>query len=246
MKDNKLLSIGETSKLLGVSIQTLRRWDNKGILKSFRAAPNGNRFYKKDDINLFTNDLPTLGWKWALDAIPSEPPKDFYCATSDVFAPGRLSKLENDLQKIDNLGIHHSLLTFMVAEIGDNSYAHNLGNWPDIPGIFFAYDLNKKVIVLADRGRGILETLKPVLPGLESHKEALRTAFSQVISGRSPERRGNGLKSVTQNILMSNARLIFRTGDAQLDLSRESDSDAQKWNISKCEIFHGCFAVLTF
>ncbi|EGO2369752.1 TPA: MerR family DNA-binding transcriptional regulator, partial [Campylobacter jejuni] len=30
---NKLLSIGQASKALGVTIQTLRNWDKKGLLK---------------------------------------------------------------------------------------------------------------------------------------------------------------------------------------------------------------------
>ncbi len=242
MENDKLLSIGETAKLLGVSIQTLRRWDNKGILKSFRATATGKRFYKELDIKIFTKDLHAIGWRWASQGTPAEPAKEFYCRTKDVFAPGRLSRLENDLQKVDGLGIHHSLLTSMVGEIGDNSYAHNLGNWPDILGIFFAYDLNKRIIVLADRGRGILATLKAVRTGLASHTEALKVAFTEIISGRFPERRGNGLKSVAQNILTSDVKLIFRTGDAQLDL-KKGDLEL---NITKCETFHGCFAVLKF
>lgn len=244
MDNDKLLSIGETAKLLGISIQTLRRWDNQGILKSFRATPAGNRFYKEGAVKIFLNDLPTIGWKWASQTTQSQPIKEFYCATKDVFAPGRLSKLEKDLQGMGHLGIHHSLLSLMVAEIGDNSYAHNLGNWPDIPGIFFAYDVNKKIIVLADRGRGILETLKSVRPGLESHKDALTVAFTQIISGRFPERRGNGLKSVFQSILSSDVQLMFRTGDAELNLTKESDP--QNLDIIECETFHGCFAVLKF
>ena len=27
-------------------------WDEKGALKSFRATPEGNRFYRKEDLNL--------------------------------------------------------------------------------------------------------------------------------------------------------------------------------------------------
>lgn len=242
MENDKLLSIGETAKLLGVSIQTLRRWDNKGILKSFRAGDLGKRFYKEQDVKIFVNDLPAIGWKWASQIVPSEPKKEFYCPTSDVFTTGRLPRLERDLKKIDDLGIDHSLLTSTVGEIGDNSYAHNLGNWPDVLGIFFAYDLNKRVIVLADRGRGILETLKPVIPALKSHKEALNVAFTEIISGRFPERRGNGLKSVVQNILASNVRLTFRTGDAELNFKKGD----QEFIITECEPFHGCFAVLKF
>lgn len=242
MEYDKLLSIGATAKLLGVSIQTLRRWDNKGILKSFRAGHRGKRFYKQQDVKIFLNDLPIVGWKWA-SGPASEPIKEFYCPMSDIFT-ARLTRLENDLKKIDGLCIHYSLLTSMVGEIGDNSYAHNLGNWPDILGTFFAYDLNKKIIVLADRGRGILKTLKPVRPGLQSHKEALKVAFTEIISGRFPERRGNGLKSVAQNILTSDVTLTFRTGDAELNLKKGDNPN--NLNIIECETFHGCFAVLKF
>lgn len=240
MKDDEMLSIGEVANLLGVSIQTLRRWDEKGVLKSFRAFPGGNRFYGREAIHLFTNDLPTLAWKWALADESSEPIKDFYCKTSDVFT-SRLPKLELELQNLTSLGIHYSLLTSMVGEIGDNSYAHNLGNWPDILGIFFAYDLNKRVIALADRGRGILTTLKNIKPELKNHREALKVAFTEIISGRFPERRGNGLKSVAQNVLTSDVSLIFRTGDAELYLKKN-----QVPLIKECQTFHGCYAVLKF
>lgn len=241
MDNDKLLSIGETARILGVSIQTLRRWDDKGVLKSFRATPGGNRFYKQQDIKVFINDLTTIGWKWACQSTPSQLASEFYCPTSDVFA-GRSSALKNNLEKINDPSIDFPLLTATVDEIGENSYAHNLGNWPDISGIFFAYDLNKRVIVLADRGRGILETLKVVKPKLQSHKEALEVAFTQVISGRPGENRGRGLKSVKFNVLSSNVKLIFRTGDAELNLKKGD----HKLNITECETFHGCFAILEF
>lgn len=243
MENNTLLSIGATAKLLGVSLQTLRRWDHTGILKSFRATDRGKRFYKQQDVKVFLNDLSEVGWAWAKETTPSEPIQEFYCRTKDVFAPaGRLLRFSNDVQKVHNLGIDPYLLTSMVGAIGDNSYAHNLGNWPDILGIFFAYDLNKRIIVLADRGRGILETLRFVRPELASHKDALKVAFTEIISGRFPERRGNGLKSVAQNILASNVRLTFRTGSAQMDL-KKGDTEL---NMTPCETFHGCFALLTF
>lgn len=243
MENDKLISIGETAKLLGVSLQTLRRWDAGGVLQSSRATAGGNRFYREKDVQIFMNDLPAIGWKWASQTPASEPIKEFYCRTKDIFAPeGRLLRLRNDLQKVHQSGMDPYLFTSMVGEIGDNSYAHNLGNWPDIQGIFFAYDLNKKVIVLADRGRGILETLKFVRPELQSHKDALRVAFTEIISGRSPERRGNGLKSVVQNILASDVRLTFRTGDAELNLKKGD----QELHITECKTFHGCFAILQF
>ena len=53
-----------------------------------------------------------------------------------------------------------SVLTQAVGEIGDNSFAHNIGHWIDLPGIFFAYDIGKRIVVLADRGQGVRATLE--------------------------------------------------------------------------------------
>ncbi len=47
------LSIGKASKYLGVAIETLRRWDKKGKIRSYR-SPGGHRyFFKKDLDSLF-------------------------------------------------------------------------------------------------------------------------------------------------------------------------------------------------
>ena len=43
--NNSLISIGETAKLLGVDIQTLRAWDKNGKLKAER-TPTGHSFYE--------------------------------------------------------------------------------------------------------------------------------------------------------------------------------------------------------
>ena len=49
----KLLSIGETAKFLGISIDTLREWDKKDILKSFRPSPSSKRYYRREDVENF-------------------------------------------------------------------------------------------------------------------------------------------------------------------------------------------------
>ena len=136
-----------------------------------------------------------------------------------------------------------SLLTSIAGEIGNNSYDHNLGQWPDTPGIFFGYDLNKKQIVLADRGLGILETLKRVKPELKDHKQALEVAFTEIISGRTPEARGNGLKYVKKVISENTINLFFQTGDAKLILnggSADLKIETAEKNI------RGCIALITY
>lgn len=47
-------TIGEVAKLLGVHIDTLRRWDKKGYLKAIRLGKNWRR-YKREDIESFLN-----------------------------------------------------------------------------------------------------------------------------------------------------------------------------------------------
>ncbi len=104
------------------------------------------------------------------------------------------------------------LITLVASEIGDNSFAHNVGNWPDTPGIFFAYDLKKKVIVIADRGRGVKATLRQVRPSIATDTEALNVAFTEIISGRSPEKRGQGLKVVLRVLELHEVGLFYRSG----------------------------------
>ena len=52
----KLLTLEETSEILGVSKITLRRWDNSGKFKALRTIGNARR-YSEDDINNFINNM---------------------------------------------------------------------------------------------------------------------------------------------------------------------------------------------
>ncbi|MEX1130381.1 MAG: helix-turn-helix domain-containing protein [Candidatus Woykebacteria bacterium] len=46
----ELLTIKQAAKILHVSPQTLRRWDDKGILKAVRIGTREDRRYHKKDI----------------------------------------------------------------------------------------------------------------------------------------------------------------------------------------------------
>ncbi|HQC54778.1 MAG TPA: IS607 family transposase [Clostridia bacterium] len=54
---NKLLSIGEASKVLGVSIQTLRNWDKTGLLKPDELTKGGERRYKLETLKNINNTI---------------------------------------------------------------------------------------------------------------------------------------------------------------------------------------------
>lgn len=54
---NKLLSIGQASKALGVSIQTLRNWDKKGLLKPDDMTKGGERRYKFETLKAINKNI---------------------------------------------------------------------------------------------------------------------------------------------------------------------------------------------
>ena len=170
-----LIPISEAAELLKVSIMTLRRWDDNNRLSSIRKGESGHRYYRRKDIEVFLEDLFKLAKDWVTSQ--EEFPDNFYCQNSAVFL-ARITKMEELMIRDKDVKNLFSLLVSVAGEIGNNSYDHNLGQWPDVPGIFFGFDLNKKQIVLADRGVGILETLKRVKPGLKNHKEALEVTFT--------------------------------------------------------------------
>ncbi len=243
MEKNELISIGKAAKAIGVSVDTLRRWDKSGKLVPIM-SPKGHRKYLKSEIGSLVPraSLFSQAFEWVSKEPGQEPKKEFYCPNS-ADLQFKVKKLESQLSEIKDLQTFFSLIVAAVGEIGNNSFDHNLGNWPDIPGIFFGADLAKRQIVLADRGQGILKTLKRVKPELQNDEQALRTAFTEIISGRAPEERGNGLKFVKKIIPLAHLSLFFQTGNATIQLTeKNSVITPMKSNRS----FRGCLALLTF
>lgn len=227
--------------MLDVSIDTLRRWDRANRLQSIRSGPRGHRYYRHKDIELFLRNEHSLAEQWALAPVGSLPSPEAYCQTRDEFQ-ARLETLQAVLKRAVPLQAV-SLISAVAGEIGNNSFDHNLGNWPDITGIYFSYDVKNRTIVLADRGQGILATLKRVKPELSNASAALKVAFTETISGRLPEARGNGLKFVRSVIVDNPFTLYFQTGDACLDLQQHT----QDVSVRHSEVnIRGCFATIGF
>jgi excisionase family DNA binding protein len=217
------LSIGEAAKFLGISIDTLRRWDASGRLRAQRSK-GGHRHYSLEGLKHFREDLDAIGLVWAASQQAPELPDEYYCERADRFMARleRLGKLLVSAEVIPERII--SLLIAVVGEIGDNSFAHNIGSWPDVPGIFFAYDVNRHLVVLADRGQGVLKTLRRTKPELNSDSEALKTAFTEYLSGRTPERRGNSLKLVRDISQENLVGLYFQSGVAAVRIPKQPGS----------------------
>lgn len=51
------LSLSETAQLVGKSKETLRRWDNEGILNAVREPVSNYRVYRKNDVQVFLGNL---------------------------------------------------------------------------------------------------------------------------------------------------------------------------------------------
>ena len=52
-KIESMLTTTEVSRLLNVHPNTLRRWSNKGIIKTYRIGSRADRRFMKDDIERF-------------------------------------------------------------------------------------------------------------------------------------------------------------------------------------------------
>ncbi|MFH0820643.1 MAG: helix-turn-helix domain-containing protein [Candidatus Peregrinibacteria bacterium] len=234
-------SVGEAAKMLNISIETLRRWDRSGKLIAVRTQ-GGQRRYPIDSIkSLLAKDLFWNAKLWAMGS-ESTPNEIFYCQIRPLFE-ARNAAMEKLLNT--KIGEVYSIISSSAGEIGNNSFDHNLGKWPDIQGLYFGYSFEKRQIVLADRGLGILKTLQQTISDLSDHKEALYIAFTEVITGRAPEKRGNGLKYVRRNVEKGYFKLKFQTGNAELNLNAGETLSRNSIGRAKEEI-RGCLALIEF
>lgn len=243
MLKNDLLTIGDTAKYLGVTIRTLHRWEESGKFLPSHKSEGGTRYYSEAKLRLFLNDTAELARAWITDDVGENITSEQHCKMSDVFQ-ARLARMYPDLENTENLSENTiALVTAVVGEIGQNSFDHNLADWPDVAGIFFSYDVEKREIILADRGQGVLKTLKRTLTELKTDEDALKVAFTDVVSGRAPENRGNGLKFVRKQVTERFESLEFQSGETEVII----ENGVKELVFNKKEInYRGTFARLKF
>ena len=60
---DNMLTIREVSRLLHVHPNTLRRWADKGVIRSFCITPRGDRRFMSQDIDQFLEGMNTQNRK---------------------------------------------------------------------------------------------------------------------------------------------------------------------------------------
>ncbi|MEK9157185.1 MAG: MerR family DNA-binding transcriptional regulator [Patescibacteria group bacterium] len=220
MKNTSFLSIADAAAFVGVSTQTLRRWDKSGVLKPDFLSPGGHRKYRQHMLETFSANARGIADQWVSSREPMPLEAKYHCENSGVFQVC-LHRFEQELVEELKDENKAALIVAVAGEIGNNAFDHNFGNWPDVSGVFFAYDLKKCQVIIAERGQGILTTLKRVRPQLQTNEQALRTAFTEIVTGRAPEPRGNGLKFVRDVVTHNPLCLFFQSGDVQVEISPE-------------------------
>lgn len=169
-------------------------------------------------------------FEWATAETPTEPPSEVYCQTRDV-AQARVERIRIMLEKKGWREEDAASITAISGELANNSFDHNLGTWRDLPGCWLEVHIQDREVAvsIADRGQGILGSLRRVRPNLKSHSDALFLAFTEQVTGREPEHRGNGLKFVVRSLnKLSVASFLFQTGNALLEFTPPIDTKTLK------------------
>lgn len=209
----------ELVQRLGISPQAVHRH-----LRSLVASGDIESRGRGPLTRYFTAGDPQLAGvrRWCASiAMPVDNPEEFVCETRDVFA-ARLNRLSPFVKwglKEDELPLAISA----AGEIGNNCFDHNLGSWRDVPGCWFEIQASGRRlwVCIADRGQGVFRTLIRADRTIRDEQEALVAAFEKTLSGRAPERRGNGLKFVRNIILAGEGRgLACRSGSGLLEYGR--------------------------
>ncbi len=162
--------------------------------------------------------------KWYFSGTSTQLIKENFCKTRSEYN-GRLTSYEFSLKKTFSEDCLF-LLSSSLGEIGNNCFDHNLGFWQDEAGCLFIRE--NRFALICDRGRGIKESLSSVYTLTKDDKDFISIAFNKIITGRAPEKRGNGLKFVKKNILNCKLGLLCLSTDESLHLGIPLDSFAQQ------------------
>ena len=56
LESKAILTTSEAAQLIGVHVNTVRRWNKKGVLKGYRIGPRGDRRFRHEEIDSFVKE----------------------------------------------------------------------------------------------------------------------------------------------------------------------------------------------
>ena len=94
-------------------------------------------------------------------------------------------RLENWVQLVQSFNVSldkAALIAAVLGELANNCFDHNLAKWTDSVGCLISFDFlpDRIRIAVADRGQGIANSLRNVIPNVSSARDLLSIAFEQV------------------------------------------------------------------
>ena len=158
---------------------------------------------------------------------------EHFAKTRDVFS----ARLDSYIAKTGKY-----LEAAAIGELGNNAFDHNFNfNQTFERGVYFDTQFLGGYTVIADFGRGLLDSLRRVKPQLKNDEEAMRTAFLERISGRFPEQRGNGLKFVLETAVANKWSIFYKSGTANVNFSDGT------YTFGSCrQPYQGCLVIIHF
>jgi len=157
-----------------------------------------------------------------------------HCSTRDQF-DGRLGRFVSMFQHFGMNENEAKRATSLIGELGNNTFDHNLGNWPtDVSGCIIAAqnypNLKRIQVAVGDPGVGFLGSLKAAFPELSSDIEAIKKGLGGN-TGRIGEVRGNGLR-IIQSWTIDNfsgmLAILSGEGFVQVEKDRMMEKKANK------------------
>lgn len=216
----ELFALAITSQFIGNSYKVINETEAVGYLKrinffplfeQIKNIPSSKRY------NLYTDNNDKL-----IELHSYYHKEQFYGDYDKIFA------MLKDIGLTDETT---SLVASSLGEVVDNAFLHNLGKWSlDINGrsILLAQNFPQKrelCFSYCDFGVGFLATLSANYPELNNNFEAIKLALEENVTARSPQRGGNGLIYLQQNVFNGfKGELLLRSGEALVSVKSRNNA----------------------
>ena len=199
--------------------QIINKTDVVGYLKRINFF---SLFEQVNNVSTYTTDnIYTGGSTGLIELHKYDRKEQFY---------GDYDKIFTMLEEIGLTIETASLVASSLGEIVDNAFLHNLGKWPldiNIRSVLLAQNFpNKRELCFSycDFGVGFKNTLLHNYPYLKNNFEAIKLALEKNVTSRSPQRGGNGLTYLQQNIFNGfQGELLLRSGEALVTVSQKDN-----------------------